>query len=207
LSILDLLNDLFRRKPKRGVRDELRHERESHQATERIARDPRDIPAPRPRQAQPHPPVKVPAPTMVMPRVAPPQPQPSPPTPPRDPVPSYSGDAEEKTKIVGVPGVFKSRVVGVLVAIEGECEGEVYKLCDGENMIGRTKDCQVQIPSQYISRPHALLIHKDGMFAIRPLSTENPTFVNDDRVMEVQQLSDGASIKVGRTTFRFRSIA
>jgi hypothetical protein len=144
---------------------------------------------------------------VVVPRVPPQQQQPIPPSPPREPNAGYSDNAEEKTKIVDVRGLFKSHVVGVLVAIDGEYEGEVYKLRDGENTIGRTKDCQVQMPSQYISRPHALLIHKEGMFAIRPLSTENPTFVNDDRIMDVQQLTDGASIKVGRTTFRFRSVA
>ena len=149
-----------------------------------------------PNPGGPPPPAAPPPPTVAVPA---PQPQ-APPAPSRD----VEG---KKTVIVDVGSLFKSQVVGVLVAIEGEFEGEVYKLKDGENKIGRSKDCHVQLPSDSISRPHALLIYKEGMFAIRTLAPDNPTYVNGERISEVTQLSDGDSVKLGRTLLRFRSVS
>ena len=44
------------------------------------------------------------------------------------------------------------------------------------------------------------------MFAIAPLSDQNPTLVNDEPT-EGGELCDGDYVKVGRTKLRFRSIA
>jgi pSer/pThr/pTyr-binding forkhead associated (FHA) protein len=115
-------------------------------------------------------------------------------------------EPQGKTLLVNSAAVFTS-VVGVLVVVEGEFEGEIFRLRDGENKIGRTDDCDVQLPSQRISRPHAILIHKDGMFAIKPLKPENPVYVNDERIEEVAQLRDRDSLKLGRTTLRLLSVA
>ena len=97
--------------------------------------------------------------------------------------------------------------MGVLVAVEGESEGEVYKLKDGENKIGRNPECDVQIPSRDISRPHAVLIHKNGAFAVRPIKAENPIYVNDERVEQVAQIGDRDFLRLGKTALRLLSVA
>jgi predicted component of type VI protein secretion system len=95
--------------------------------------------------------------------------------------------------------------VGVLVAVDGELEGEVFRVPDGDSRLGRSDGCEVRLPSEWISREHAKVKHQDGMFVIAPLSDKNPTFVNDERT-EGTELKDGDFVKLGRTTFRFRTV-
>ena len=197
------------------MRRQLRQDRRPDQPTRQIGGPGQPYPPQAPQPGSPPPTVVVPAPSPgapLRPPAPPPPtvavPAPQPQAPPGSVPPSSPHDVEyKKTVIVGVDSLFKSQVVGVLIAIEGEFEGEVYKLHDGENKIGRTKDCHVQIASDSISRPHAMLIHKEGMFAIRTLVPDNPTYVNGERISEVAQLSDGDSVKLGRTVLRFRSVS
>jgi pSer/pThr/pTyr-binding forkhead associated (FHA) protein len=96
-------------------------------------------------------------------------------------------------------------VLGVLVGLEGKLQGEVYRLFDGESKLGRGEQCQVVLLSDRISREHALVMHQDGHFAIKPLSERNPTIVNGARVEGVE-LKDGDYLKLGDDTFRFRAV-
>jgi pSer/pThr/pTyr-binding forkhead associated (FHA) protein len=120
------------------------------------------------------------------------------------PPPPHSTDGGA-TRIGSVPVAAHGRLVGVLIATEGEdLVGEVFRLYDGENKLGRGKDCSVKMTSEFISREHALLIHQEGVFAIRPLKDENPVLVNGERT-EGSALQDGDLVRLGRTTFRFRT--
>lgn len=190
--------DYFKNKKGRGVREPLHPNRAVDQGTKQL-----------PIAGQPHPLPRPPGPpdaTVVAPVNPSSQPNPNPRpvhSPPRvDP----ANLSDKPTVYVKVGGHVAGGVVGVLVAIEGEFEGEVYKVRNGENKIGRSEDCQIQIPGESISRTHAMLIHKDGLFAIQTLSNNNPTYVNGAQISETAELSDGASVKVGPTLLRFRSI-
>ncbi len=149
--------------------------------------------SPPPTAAAPSPPVQAspPAATVVIPRAP--------------PVASRAASSAGETEYVDVRKMLPNQVVGVLVAIEGELEGEVYRVFDGENRLGRSPDCEIELPSTKISREHAKLIHQDGMFVIAPLSGKNPTILND-AATEGAELGDGDTLKLGRTTFRFRSV-
>jgi hypothetical protein len=100
---------------------------------------------------------------------------------------------------------IRGKTVAVLIAVEGELEGEVFRVSDGDSRLGRSEGCEVQLPSEWISREHAKMKHQDGLFVIAPLSDKNPTFVNDERT-EGTELKDGDFLKLGRTTFRFRTV-
>jgi hypothetical protein len=127
------------------------------------------------------------------------------PAPPAPSVPSPARADQGKTEYVDVNSIVSTHVVGVLVAVDGELEGQVFKLQDGENRLGRSTGCDVELPSKKISREHAKIIHQGGVFAIAPLSDQNPTLVNDEPT-EGGELRDGDYVKVGRTVLRFRSI-
>jgi pSer/pThr/pTyr-binding forkhead associated (FHA) protein len=131
--------------------------------------------------------------------MAPRVPQPAPPS-----ASAPRPDESSKTRYGEAAALPRGRVTGVLIATEGDLEGEVYRVFDGENKCGRSKHCQVHLPSEWISREHAILIHQDGVFAIRPLKDENPVVVNGERT-EGAALQDGDVLRLGRTTFRFRS--
>ena len=195
--------DFFRRRDrKRGVRGQRVVDRPRDQGTVQIRRP--DAPAP----SAPQPPASRPPPaaTVVTPRVEPVVPQEPPAaSPPRPPAGDAGVDASAPTEYVDVRKHVADRIVGVLVAVDGPLEGEVYKLFDGENKLGRSPSCQVELPSAKISREHAKLIHRDGVFAIAPLSDRNPTILNDEPT-DGAELGDGDFIKLGRTKFRFRSV-
>lgn len=103
------------------------------------------------------------------------------------------------------PPFRKDEIVGVLAVIDGELKGEVFPIFDGENKLGRSTSADVVLTSKWISREHAMVVHNEGVFAIVPLTEKNRTYVND-REVDGSELSDGDSIRLGRSTFRFRSV-
>ena len=100
-------------------------------------------------------------------------------------------------------------VVGVLVGVEGKLSGEIFALRDGENSLGRDPKCEVRFPERdpRISRRHAQIVHSGGLFAIRPLSAENPTHVNRERIEDVTELPDRAQVSIGASEFRFLAVS
>ncbi len=96
------------------------------------------------------------------------------------------------------------QVVGVLVAVEGELEGTIAPVVSGDNRLGRHPECEVSLPSEWISRHHAKIEYSEGAFTIEA-SSDKPTVVNTERI-EGSELHDGDYITLGKTTLRFRSV-
>jgi hypothetical protein len=155
-------------------------------------------PAAAPPAVPPAPPV-APAATVVTPRAEPIAPRPA------AAAPRAPDSGAGATEYVDVRQLLPNPVVGVLVALEGDLEGEVYRIYDGENRLGRSPACEIELPSRKISREHAKLIHRDGRFVVAPLTDKNPTILNDEPT-EGAELGDGDTLKLGRTRFRFRSV-
>ena len=195
--------DRFRRDRRpRGVRRQGPRARDPRSETEYA----RAIP---PSQPLPPPPVEraLPPPPAAWHEVRP-APAPLPPPPPvqaaAPPLPAFKPDPGA-TRILSVDAAAHGAVKGVLIGIEGKLEGEVFKVRDGENRMGRAANAEIRLDDgdDTISREHALIIHRDGAFGIKALKPDNPTWVNDEQV-EGGTLSDGDRIRVGRNTFRFR---
>ena len=195
------------RSRQRGVRGQRVADRRADQGTVQIGTPAAGYPSP---PAAPPPPVGSPAAvpsappvaaaaTVVTPRAGPVAPHPA------AAAPRAADSRAGATEYVDVRQLLPNQVVGVLVAIEGDLEGEVYRVYDGENRLGRSPDCEIELPSRKISREHAKLIHRDGMFVVAPLTDKNPTILNDEPT-EGAELGDGDTLKLGRTRFRFRSV-
>lgn len=211
MAIKDLINRITGKgdEPKRGRRGGRSSVRQRDDATVQIASPaaappPRQAPPPAapPQSAPPAPPTAPP--TAGPPPVAPPPAAP-PAAPPQPAAPSAGRMGEAPTQYITAPKLDSGPVAGVLVGIEGELEGEVYKIRPGENKLGRSESCDVVLPSVKISREHATIFHEEGIFGIAPLSDKNATFVNDEPI-EASELSDGDVIRMGSSTFRFRTI-
>lgn len=185
----------FGRSRNRGVRRAGPRVRDSRTDTEFVRTGPPSY-APQPQPVTPPAPEPVPIP------VAPPQ-MVAPPPPAAKPIASADPSA---TRILSLGTAARGAVTGVLIGIEGKLEGEVYSVRDGENRIGRAPGAEIRVDDRddAISREHALLIHRDGAFGIKPLKTDNPTWVNGEPVEGGASLSDGDRITIGRSTFRFR---
>lgn len=212
------IRDIFRRRRRgdgsgrgqRGVRGaRVEHAgpgRRRDQPTQAMNLPGQQPPAPAPGPAGPPPSRPSPAATVVTPRVEPMAPAPAPaPGPAAPPASGGSNSDAGATRYYSVPSARVGRVVGVLIAVEGELEGEVYRVADGESRIGRSRDCEVVLASEWVSRHHAKIVHMSGQFVIGPLSDKNPTLVND-QATEGSELKDGDYIRVGKTTLRFRTV-
>lgn len=192
------LFDRFRRgrSRNRGVRRSSPRARDSRTDTEFVRTGPPSYP---------------PAPAAAPPAIAPlpPLPEPiAPPTPVRVTPPLEAKPASDPgaTRILSLANVSRGAVTAVLIGIEGKLEGEVYKVRDGENRLGRAPTAEIRLDDrdETVSREHALIIHREGAFGIKALKSDNPTWVNGEEVEGGTSLSDGDQIRVGRSTFRFR---
>jgi pSer/pThr/pTyr-binding forkhead associated (FHA) protein len=71
-----------------------------------------------------------------------------------------------------------------------------------EFVIGRAEDCQLQIPSRFVSRHHCELIvdERDHLVRVRDLGSQNGTYVNEAPVDECE-LRDGDKLRVASIPF------
>jgi two-component system, cell cycle response regulator len=110
---------------------------------------------------------------------------------------------EEVTRITALPLkelLAEEKVQrAYLIVLTGTNVGEMYKV-DGEMYIGRSREAQIQLLDDGISRKHCRLIRiPSGAIVIEDLDSTNGTFANGVRITR-QQLADGDKIQVGSTT-------
>jgi hypothetical protein len=94
--------------------------------------------------------------------------------------------------------------VGWLVPLDGPETGELFQL-KGRCVIGTSSDCDVVVSDPSVSGRHAEFSGGTGGYRISDLGSTNGTFVNDKRVTS-SDLVDGDSLRLGRTSFKFKSI-
>ena len=78
-----------------------------------------------------------------------------------------------------------------------------HDLADGESVIGRHPDCQIQIPSNMVSRQHAKVTKDGESVFLEDLGSGNGTFLNGQRIEDRVALSNGDRIKIGPVLARF----
>ncbi len=62
--------------------------------------------------------------------------------------------------------------------------------------IGRSSSNDICIPEQHVSRQHAVINYRDGVFVISDLKSANGTFVNDQQLSEEFPLFSGDKIRL-----------
>ena len=72
--------------------------------------------------------------------------------------------------------------------------------------IGRLPENDLVLIDETISRHHAELILREGVYILKDLRTRNGTWVNGERIKEIK-LKDGDEIKIGTKSLRFLSPA
>jgi hypothetical protein len=80
--------------------------------------------------------------------------------------------------------------------------GETFHPDDERTTIGRSPDCGIFLDDVTVSRKHAVLVRRDGVFTIEDQGSLNGTFVNRKRV-ESAQLSDGDELQIGKYRLTF----
>lgn len=69
--------------------------------------------------------------------------------------------------------------------------------------IGRSSTNDICIPEHHVSRQHAVINYRDGIFVITDLGSANGTFVNDEQVNEPFPLFSGDQIRLYVPTVSF----
>jgi len=69
--------------------------------------------------------------------------------------------------------------------------------------IGRLASNDICIPEQHVSRQHAVINYRDGIFMITDLGSANGTFVNDKQLTEPFPLAHGDEIRLYVPTLQF----
>ena len=80
-----------------------------------------------------------------------------------------------------------------------------YELTDNDMIIGRNPDCQIRVPSEGVSRRHALMTYQDGAYFLEDLGTRNGTFVNAKQITSRTQLKHDDRIRLGPLRLRFEA--
>jgi len=73
----------------------------------------------------------------------------------------------------------------------------------GENIVGRTPDCDVQVPASSVSRRHARIVVDPSETTIEDLGSTNGTKLRDQTVTKPVALQPGDPITIGRESLRF----
>lgn len=72
--------------------------------------------------------------------------------------------------------------------------------------IGRSPDNDIGIPERHVSRQHAVITYRDGVFVITDLGSANGTFVNDRRLSEPFPLAHGDVIRLYVPVLNFSAV-
>ena len=82
-----------------------------------------------------------------------------------------------------------------------------YVLEEGSTAtIGRSPNNQIAIPERHVSRQHAVISFRDGIFMIADLGSANGTFVNDKPLTDPFPLAHGDVIRLYVPVLRFSAI-
>lgn len=94
---------------------------------------------------------------------------------------------------------------GTLVRMDGASAGEAIVVPREGSRVGRSRDAELQIDDDSVSRLHALIHHVPGTgFVVEDLGSRNGTTINGGRINGRRELSDGDVIQFGpRASLRF----
>jgi hypothetical protein len=90
---------------------------------------------------------------------------------------------------------------GVLVLLGGPYAGARHPL-RAETMIGRSRDNDIVVPEDAVSRRHARIVYLDDTFMLYDIGSRTGCKVNGEGI-HVAELSDGDLVSFGGIEFRF----
>jgi len=108
----------------------------------------------------------------------------------------FHGDAREVTT---APPLSSLHPAAQLVS-----ERRDWSLSEGLTLIGRDRDCAVNLDSPGVSRRHARIVVTGEEATIEDLGSKNGTYVNGRLVKDVTALEDGSQVQIGSVTTVYR---
>lgn len=112
-----------------------------------------------------------------------------------------------KTKTGG--NAVGRKLVGLLVTYNQNPNGDVHKIYEGRNLIGRRATCDIPIPGdENMSSEHLLILYREaeGIFWAADQNSSNGTYINGQFVSDRKKLATNDIIVTGGTRFVFLAI-
>jgi pSer/pThr/pTyr-binding forkhead associated (FHA) protein len=97
--------------------------------------------------------------------------------------------------------VWEYHVDLTLVLKQGPARTRSLRIRTAETLIGRSRECDVCIPSAAVSRRHCLLCIASGTVTIEDLTSHNGTFLNKERVVSKTVVKPGDQLQIGPLLF------
>jgi pSer/pThr/pTyr-binding forkhead associated (FHA) protein len=116
--------------------------------------------------------------------------------------PEKDGPSEDANK----PALDSERRLSIplLVVKYNDVELQRFALKKTLCVIGRAKECDIQISERRLSRRHCEIIQEDGFrFRLRDLGSQNGTYVNRERVQDEARLTHGDVLNFADYTILF----
>ena len=82
----------------------------------------------------------------------------------------------------------------------GPSMGQQFILKEGESVVGRSKDADILVNDEGISRYHFKIHVKDKLATLEDLNSTNGTFVNGIRIKQLQLLHNNDKIQISSVT-------
>jgi len=96
--------------------------------------------------------------------------------------------------------------VAKLVVVQGNGKGSEYRLSNSPVMIGSSREADISLGENRVSKFHARIERSGGRYVLFDLDSSSGTFVND-RPVQNKVLSHGDHLKIGGTILVFRDKA
>lgn len=90
-----------------------------------------------------------------------------------------------------------------LVLLEGDLPGQVFRLREGRQIIGRRPECDIRVRERAVSGIHAEVLRLRETVTVNDLASTNGTLVNGSRIRQPVPLVQGTLLKVGNCIFRY----
>lgn len=87
-----------------------------------------------------------------------------------------------------------------VIVIAGPHTGKMFKLDEGDFILGRSPKVDIQLQDVGVSRTHAKVFRVNDQVFVEDMKSANGTYLNGERLVVTQQLSDGDKITLGSTT-------
>jgi diguanylate cyclase (GGDEF)-like protein len=99
---------------------------------------------------------------------------------------------------------FSATKPAFLIVLNGRGIGTHYTLIRGETWVGRSRNAQIRIDDESVSRLHARILSTAGNAALQDLRSKNGTYVNSVRIRDTRLLN-GDIVRVGRVSLKYLS--
>jgi diguanylate cyclase (GGDEF)-like protein len=99
---------------------------------------------------------------------------------------------------------FSPKRPAFLIVLNGRGIGTHYTLIRGETWLGRSRNVQIRIDDDSVSRLHARILASSGSTFLQDLRSTNGTYVNSIRIRDTRLLN-GDIVRVGRVSLKYLS--